>query len=116
MPRLPRAGSWMRLSLIMTTTHPVWPADLLEKGAQPAIYINSYGGYAHLREAVDTIYQTAVAQGFADKIWRLLPFVNAMHEKYDFTWEREWRVLGNLKFSLSDVVCVILPPGGNADI
>ena len=39
-----------------------------------------------------------------------------MHEKYDFTWEREWRVLGDLKFSWSDIVCVILPEEGEDDI
>ena len=32
-----------------------------------------------------------------------------MHEGYDFAWEREWRVLGNLEFEAGDVVCVILP-------
>jgi hypothetical protein len=32
-----------------------------------------------------------------------------MHERYDFSWEREWRVLGDLRFSNRDIVCVILP-------
>jgi len=89
---------------------------LIGKGAQPAIYINSYGGNAYLRESVDAIWETAKKNKFKGRIWRLLPFVNAMHEKYDFTWEREWRVLGELSFEMDDVVCVILPPVGNLDI
>jgi hypothetical protein len=89
---------------------------LIEKGAQPALYINSYGPNTHLREAVDLVYDLAVKKKFSGRIWRLLPFVSAMHEKYDFTWEREWRVLGSLVFKLTDLVCVILPPVGNEDI
>ena len=53
---------------------------------------------------------------FTDESWHLLPFVNAMHERYDFTWEREWRVLGDLTFQPSDIVCVILPETGAEDL
>jgi len=48
-------------------------------------------------------------EGQQEMAWRLFPFLNAMHEKYDFSWEREWRVLGNLSFTAGDIVCVILP-------
>jgi hypothetical protein len=47
---------------------------------------------------------------------KILPFINAMHERYDFTWEREWRVRERLRFKLSDLVCVILPSDGADDI
>jgi hypothetical protein len=50
-----------------------------------------------------------VEKEFRGKIWRILPFVNAMHERYDFTWEREWRIAGPLDFRYQDLVCVILP-------
>ena len=43
------------------------------------------------------------------KPWRLLPNLNAMHEGYDFAWEPERRVAGNLDVEASDVMCVILP-------
>jgi len=89
---------------------------LIEKGAQPAIYINSYDGNMHLREAVDTIFEKAQEGNFKGKIWRLLPFINAMHERYDFTWEREWRVRGTFTFSINKLVCAILPPDGNDDV
>jgi hypothetical protein len=86
---------------------------LVQQGAQPALYINGYSGRnATLRDAVDTIFELAVKKKFRGKIWRILPFVNAMHERYDFTWEREWRIAGPLAFRPQDLVCLILPPGG----
>ena len=49
-------------------------------------------------------------------MWRLLPFLNAMHERYDFSWEREWRVVQDFKFRLKDLVCVILPHKGEESL
>jgi hypothetical protein len=86
---------------------------ILAQGAQPAIYINSYEGNTWLREAADHLFEAASKEGWQKgKLWRLLPFLNAMHESYDFTWEREWRVRGDLKFRPKDVICVILPSAG----
>ena len=83
---------------------------IINKGAQPAIYINSYGGKSPVREAVDTMFEIAEKRGFKrGKLRNILPFMNAMHERYDFTWEREWRVVGDVKFKPQDVVAVILP-------
>ena len=83
---------------------------LIENGAQPALYINSYGDNLWLKDAADEICDIAEDQDFRKcKLWRLLPFLNAMHEGYDFTWEREWRVRGDLKFTPKDIVCAILP-------
>ena len=90
---------------------------LVSKGAQPAIYINSYGGETWTREAADTIYEMAKRKRFrGGKLRRLLPYLNAMHERYDFTWEREWRVVGDLAFAPADVVCVILPEDGEEEL
>jgi len=83
---------------------------IIEKGAQPAIYINSYNNNPWLREAADVLCDIARSKEFkAGKLWRFLPFLNAMHERYDFTWEREWRVRGDVEFKPEDVVAVILP-------
>ncbi|HLP91163.1 MAG TPA: hypothetical protein VK184_21615 [Nostocaceae cyanobacterium] len=83
---------------------------IIESGGQPAIYINSYNRTLYLREAVDEIFKISHKNGrFVSKIWRILPFINAMNEKYDFSWEREWRINGDLEFELNDLVCVILP-------
>lgn len=90
---------------------------IVQSGGQPAIYINSYDGNLFLREAVDELFRCALNDAKPnDLLSRLLPFINAMHEHYDFTWEREWRVLKELKFNLSDVVCVILPESDNKDL
>ena len=86
---------------------------LVSRGAQPAMYVNSYGGNRLVREAADRVYQLAEEEGLAcGQLGRLLPYLNAMHEGYDFAWEREWRVLGDLDFGFEDVVCVILPEDG----
>ena len=83
---------------------------IIRKGAQPAIYINSYNNNSWLREAADVLCDIARSKKFkGGKIWRFLPYLNAMHERYDFTWEREWRVCGDVQFTPSDVVAVILP-------
>jgi len=90
---------------------------LVEKGAQQAIYINSYGGNRWLKGSAMSLFNRCVKDGdLAEPDWRLLPFINAMHEKYDFSWEREWRVLGDLDFKRSDIVCVILPSEGHDDL
>ena len=83
---------------------------LISKGAQPAIYVNSYDGNMAVKEAADRICELAAEEGFRQgKLSRLLPYLNAMHEGYDFASEREWRVAGHLKFAPKGVVCVILP-------
>jgi hypothetical protein len=85
---------------------------LLKEGAQPAIYINGYGRQNDVRKGYDRIFSTAVRTGFAGESWRVLPFVNAMHGRCDFAWEREWRLTGDFEFELCDLKCVILPPSG----
>ena len=86
---------------------------LISEGAQPALYVNSYGGNTWLREAADKIFDVAQKGNFTTgKLQRLIPFLSAMHERYDFSWEREWRLKNDLRFKPADVVCVILPERG----
>ena len=83
------------------------------EGGQPAIYINSYHGNTWLREAADKIFEIAEGRDFrSGRLRRLLPYLNAMHEGYDFAWEREWRLVRNLDFKAKDIVCVVLPEQG----
>ncbi len=86
---------------------------LVEKGAQPAIYINSYDGRFFHREAADALFDWCESDNFEGTAARLLPLLNAMHEVYDFTWEREWRVVGDLAFRSNDIVCLIVPAVGD---
>jgi hypothetical protein len=70
-----------------------------QKG-QPALYINEYESNTWLRDCLDELYDMSVsAERLKKPLWRILPFVNSMHERYDFSWEREWRVRGDLCFS-----------------
>ncbi len=48
--------------------------------------------------------------------WRLTPFIDDVTAGYDFTWEREWRVPGGLRFTPGDVAFLIIPKttGGSA--
>ena len=95
----------------------VFPREfLVAKGAQPAIYLNSYGGNLRTRKAADEIYEIAAKDGFRGKLSCLLPYLNAMHEVYDFAWEREWRVVGNFEFDYQDIACVILPEDGEDEL
>lgn len=86
---------------------------LISKKAQPALYINSYNQNFSLREVADTIYEVVEKAKFQEgKLQRFLPYLNAMNEQYDFAWEREWRILGDLVFKPRDIVCVVLPENG----
>ena len=89
---------------------------LVSKGAQPAIYVNSYGRNSELKDAADKVYEIAAKTGFRSKLSRLIPYLNAMNERYDFAWEREWRIAGDLEFELDDIACVILPEQGEEEL
>jgi len=89
---------------------------LIDFGAQPAIYVNSYGGNEAVREGFDRIFENAGASRWRDPMWKVLPYVDAMHEGYDFTWEREWRTTEHFSFVLRDVVAIILPSEGEDDL
>ena len=82
---------------------------LYQQHAQPALYFSEYNDNKSSRNAFDRIYEVSARKNFAGKMWRILPFVNVMHDRHDFAWEREWRVAGELRFDLDDLVCVILP-------
>ena len=83
---------------------------LVRRGAQPALYINSYHGNDHAKDADDEIFKLAQKDRFSrGKLRRLVPYMNVMDERHDFAWERQWRMVGDLKFETKDLVCVILP-------
>jgi hypothetical protein len=90
---------------------------IIKNGGQPAIYINSYEQNMWLRESVDAMFANAQQSANPrDPVWRLFPYVNAMHERCDFSWEREWRCRRDVRFKESQLVCLILPENGEEDI
>ena len=82
---------------------------LMEKPAQPVFYVNSYCEDKGTREAFDRVFEIASRSKFTGKTWKLLPFLSAMHARYDFGWEKEWRHLGHLDFEFDDLECVVVP-------
>lgn len=52
------------------------------------------------------------AREFSDPLWNLTPFIDlVMPGRYEWDWEREWRVGGELRFSRRDVAFVVTPEG-----
>lgn len=89
---------------------------IIENGGQEVSYVNSYRGNNAVRDSYDRAFAIAANNNFTGRLWQQLPFVSAMHERYDFFWEHEWRVLGNVEFHYNDLVCVILPEEGNGPL
>ena len=89
---------------------------LIAQGAKPVHNVISYGGDMAMREAYDEILERAIRTKQWNKALGVLPFLSAMHERYDFSWEREWRVRGPVKFTMDDVEFVILPEGIAIDL
>ena len=86
--------------------------DLFNAGGQPAIYINSYGPNKATRELTDELFKIANTD-HTSKVWGIIPLLNAMNERYDFSWEREWRTNTDFEFLTSQIVCIVLPPAGD---
>jgi hypothetical protein len=85
------------------------------KGGNPALYIDTHHD-STLRKAAVALFNQAQEDGFDDSpLTPLLPFINIFGKtttgaRYDFYWEREWRVVGDLKFNYADVVVGLCPP------
>jgi len=81
----------------------------IKNGGQQALYLNSYCDNL-IRDSADELFDYCMRNyNESEKMRRLLPFFNAMHKNYDFSWEREWRVLNGFKFNLQKLICLILP-------
>ena len=45
----------------------------------------------------------------SEDIYRLLALVSVCEKGNDFHWEREWRIVDNLKFKFEDIYCGLCP-------
>jgi len=65
--------------------------------------------------AIRTLMQQAVAEPTPvnNTIWALTPFIDSTGDhpngRYRFEWEREWRHVGDLNFTVQDVAFLIIP-------
>jgi hypothetical protein len=88
-------------------------------GGNPAFYVNTQH-QRELRDAANALFNRARQEGFDDSpLTPLLPYINIFGKtahggRYDFYWEREWRVVGDVDFRYKDVV-VGLCPGRRID-
>jgi hypothetical protein len=99
--------------------------NLLDKAANPAIYISSkchnldnyliqefekFFNYLNKKNEEkrkqDKEFTEQEINYFKKKIY-YFSLINKIGDNYDFTWEREWRINGGLKFEYTDIVGII---------
>ena len=87
------------------------------QGANPVWYIDATpNGRDWLTNDVNRMVSDAAVEETATRILRLTPFFEPMGDwrakggvRRDFSWEREWRRVGDLTFSLRDLATVLAP-------
>lgn len=79
---------------------------VLKQGGQRVWYVdNDKTPYQALQALKETAFQR---RDWENHIWDITPFIDERNpERHAFDWEREWRVVGGLKFELEDVALVI---------
>lgn len=78
-------------------------------GAQPVWYISEPSPeHSAMRELMK------VGKAVDSAVWKITPFIEGVRSTNrrggsDWRWEREWRVLGDLRFELDDIAAVLIP-------
>lgn len=91
--------------------------DLLERGATPAVYLNGKKGgvgrllndrfYHDFRDA-RTLAKAITKHGANfDAVVNHYATLNTIRSGHDFTWEREWRFVGDLPVDFSEVYVIL---------
>lgn len=75
-----------------------------ENQGNPVFYVDEY-----MFDSLFTLYDDAKNRNFSFKDYKTLALVNKCTKDMDFHWEREWRIVGNLKFKLTDIFCGLCP-------
>ena len=89
------------------------------QGVNPVWYIDTTpSGHDWLTNDITAMVNATVPTEFVRGILRLTPFFEPMGDwrayggtQKDFSWEREWRKVGDLYFTLTDVAGVLAPEG-----
>lgn len=93
-----------------------WRDNLLEEGANPAVYLNAEG--TKLRDylisefdkhfdGTDLYRKLREQESFYKEIVQYYSLINIIREDHDFSWEREWRYHGDLNFKYSQIAAII---------
>lgn len=81
-----------------------------QRGGNPVFYVSKI-----IFDSLWKAYKNAKERNFDQGDNKFLALVNYCDEQMDFHWEREWRVVGNLDFELSDVYLAFCPEKHMAD-
>jgi hypothetical protein len=78
-----------------------------EKGGNPVFYV----ALKTAKPLWQYLYQPHIEgkEEVPDNICKLLALVTECQKGNDWHWEREWRIVGNLEFKLSEVFCGLCP-------
>lgn len=69
-------------------------------------------GSPQARALASHLKALAGAGDFSDPMWTVTPFIDlVMPGRYEWDWEREWRVRDGVRFDLADVAFVVTPDG-----
>lgn len=93
-------------------------------------FVRTRGGapvwYLYRDSPVALSFQSVVTEAMtggiepSDKIWRVTPFIDnpgaGEQWRYEFEWEREWRVVGGLRFEYADLAFLIAPEHGHSQL
>ncbi|MBX3318665.1 MAG: hypothetical protein KF890_02185 [Nitrospira sp.] len=94
-----------------------WRKGLVDRGANPAIYVNAMGGNnlrSYLLDQFNEHFQDVKTlkifqkqESYFQELIHYYSLINVISERHDFAWEREWRILGDFKFQYEDLVAII---------
>ncbi|WP_316674778.1 abortive infection system antitoxin AbiGi family protein [uncultured Tolumonas sp.] len=95
-----------------------WRDELLKKNASPAIYINGVSSgldktlrdefVSHLQN-ISKLKRESAKLDKLNKISKYYSLINTINNRYDFSWEREWRHIGNFSFNYNYIAAIIAP-------
>ena len=82
-----------------------------DAGGNPVFYVDTRSTDGSKRcDALWDCFRAATKSGkTSHPFYSFLPFVNKVGRNYDFSWEREWRVVGDFDFKLSQVFLALAP-------
>ena len=93
-----------------------WREGILKSGGSPAIYINGIGTDLNRTLRQQFLSSLSVVEAYAresrrdskcEDLVKYYSLVNVINPRYDFSWEREWRHVGNYTFEYSDIAALI---------
>lgn len=85
---------------------------IVEKGGAPLWYLDKEGAQAQLiQRQIDLARGSGIDRDAP--LWKMTPFIdnpgNYQGVPYRFEWEREWRVVGEVRFEPEDIAFLFLP-------